>query len=445
MINWTNSSTSLPGEYIPSYWAGYIFAFFLNVISMTGIIGNALVVISVFFSTELQTKTNVFVVNLAFCDIMLCIVGLLDSIGVFGSVKWPNKYCLVVGFISLTLLHKSISNLAMIALNRFVKIVKPRGVYSKIFTKSRMVILECMVWLISMGSVTLVFSTAYRSVYEPDMKMCGYFEVHQNGTDFVTNVVNMILIGQVSMPVILMIVCYIKIAVHIRANTRRLAAFQEPAREERVPILHVQSGPSGNGPRSRNRETVPTVSATLNDSQAGCSNPCVQATASKPSLEESTAFAVSEHRVEAASSVPSRQVIIQSLSPGPSHRGISADISPRRETDRHLRPVMPIRRVRLQAARNGFSSHDVKVTKNMALVTTIFLVCYVPTCTVVYNTNFVFYNFVVCLVAINSSINPFIYAYRHAVFKTVFRCILKGSLRSIPSPSRPLRAILRRH
>ena len=95
MFEDANLTPEPPGDFILSTSAQYIFASFLILTSVTGIAGNSLVILSVFLSAKLQTKTNVFVVTLAFCDLLTCasipfdVVSLVTPIG----QPMPDRIC----------------------------------------------------------------------------------------------------------------------------------------------------------------------------------------------------------------------------------------------------------------------------------------------------------------------------------------------------------------
>ena len=95
-----------------------------------------------------------------------------------------------------------------------------------------------------------------------------------------------------------------------------------------------------------------------------------------------------------------------------------------------------------QVVANRFKAHEVTITKNLVVVTVAFLICFLPFPILINSPNAILYIIGFCLCLSNSAINPLIYAFKHKDFQKVFRCIVTGSLRKIPFPSRPLRAIL---
>ncbi|XP_030855786.1 octopamine receptor 2-like [Strongylocentrotus purpuratus] len=92
---------------------------------------------------------------------------------------------------------------------------------------------------------------------------------------------------------------------------------------------------------------------------------------------------------------------------------------------------------------------EMAITKNLLMVVFVSYLCIMPEMGCLF-VRFIhgpvcacLYSFIILVC--NHCINPFIYAYRHPVFKPVMRCLVKMKLSDIPEPSRWLRRVISRH
>ena len=89
------------------------------------------------------------------------------------------------------------------------------------------------------------------------------------------------------------------------------------------------------------------------------------------------------------------------------------------------------------------SIKQINITKNLASVVVVFLVCVLP-----YSLNLLVLRYSILtaylavLVVLPSCLNPFIYAAKHPHFKVVFKCMFCCKLKDIPQPSAWLKSIL---
>ncbi|CAI6360591.1 unnamed protein product [Macrosiphum euphorbiae] len=70
--NATNYSEAIEREYVEDYVFQSAFSFVYLLIFTLGVFGNVLVVYVVWANKHMRTVTNIFIVNLAVSDIMLC-------------------------------------------------------------------------------------------------------------------------------------------------------------------------------------------------------------------------------------------------------------------------------------------------------------------------------------------------------------------------------------
>ncbi|PIK36566.1 putative muscarinic acetylcholine receptor M4-like [Apostichopus japonicus] len=135
--------TEKPFEF-DSYGQRLFIAIIISCIFLSGVFGNGLVILSVFLSRRLRNVTNVFVVNLAFADFLVCLFSPATVIALSSRNGWPLKsefYCSAAAMIVYVTIGVSLYNLASIAVNRYVLITKPVETYQRIFGKQIVVIL----------------------------------------------------------------------------------------------------------------------------------------------------------------------------------------------------------------------------------------------------------------------------------------------------------------
>lgn len=120
------------------------------VFSLCGIIGNVLVLIVVTRNRQLHTVTNIFISSLALADLLACIVAQpMNAVFLYGLPPNP-VYGMTRKSFSFVSMLASISNLAVLTIDRYIAIVSPMQYQLKANFK-RAFILLCLIWVISLG------------------------------------------------------------------------------------------------------------------------------------------------------------------------------------------------------------------------------------------------------------------------------------------------------
>ena len=173
-----DTETTLAVYVIPvQHWEQVITAVLIVLIAVAGLIGNSMIILAVSFSRKLQTTTNVFVTNLAVVDLLTSFILIWYTVGALGGGEWPiprtDWMCEVTGFSILAFIGTSTHNLAFIALNRLIRITKPRW-YRKIFTPRKLTVLLAMIWIVPAGSFIVVLATGRGAFgYNKRNHICG--------------------------------------------------------------------------------------------------------------------------------------------------------------------------------------------------------------------------------------------------------------------------------
>lgn len=129
-------------------------AFFLasvNVVfSLCGILGNVLVLIVVARNRQLHTVTNIFISSLALADLLVCTVAQpMNAVFLYGLPPNP-VYGMTRKTFSYVSFLASISNMAVLTIDRYIAIATPMQYHHKANFKSAFIQL-CLIWVISLG------------------------------------------------------------------------------------------------------------------------------------------------------------------------------------------------------------------------------------------------------------------------------------------------------
>ncbi|XP_052090650.1 G-protein coupled receptor moody-like [Mytilus californianus] len=114
-----------------------------------GCTGNIMVILAIKKKKKLQTISNVFVMNLAVCDLLLLGCVLPFNIYTYISDGWytTSTLCKLVGFWGYTLTGTTIITLTLIAFNRY-KLVLDIGAYKQLYTRRNIILMLMVAWLV---------------------------------------------------------------------------------------------------------------------------------------------------------------------------------------------------------------------------------------------------------------------------------------------------------
>lgn len=133
----------------------------LGFIILAAIMGNTLILTSLYRFTCLQTKTNAFVLNLAIADLFLAVSAMPFTLATSIKYDWifGNVMCQVTAVLNSIFCEASIMTLAFVSLERFLAIVYPLE-YERMVTSKRVKFVIGFIWseAIFCASSTFVFS-----------------------------------------------------------------------------------------------------------------------------------------------------------------------------------------------------------------------------------------------------------------------------------------------
>ena len=90
-FNQTINATSAP--YALAYGERVFGAIIVIIVSVVGIFGNSMIILSVIISKKLRTSTNAFVVNLGVADLLTCLFLPWFAVALLGQNGWALPKC----------------------------------------------------------------------------------------------------------------------------------------------------------------------------------------------------------------------------------------------------------------------------------------------------------------------------------------------------------------
>ena len=201
-----------------SFVTGTVVASILLIEFYIGSFGNSLVIIAVIISKEVRTTTNAFLVNLAVTDLLVSLLCLLWSVTTYLDISNSfhlvslASYCFVGAITLLVCLGCSALSLASIALQRCVLITRPSQLHRKVFQKKILCIWIALLWILPVLLIMPNFFYLLHGVQHQQFASCR--ELHQANLQLYIKVI--IVICYFLLPLLVIILCYIKIYSFIR-------------------------------------------------------------------------------------------------------------------------------------------------------------------------------------------------------------------------------------
>lgn len=100
---------------------------FFGFIGITGLLGNALVVLVVLSNPGMRSTTNLLIINLAIADLLFVVFCVPFTGSDYVLEEWPygDIWCRVVQYLIVVTAHASIYTLVLMSLDRFLAVVHP--------------------------------------------------------------------------------------------------------------------------------------------------------------------------------------------------------------------------------------------------------------------------------------------------------------------------------
>ncbi|CAH3127847.1 unnamed protein product [Porites lobata] len=191
-------------------------------ISLMSFLGNLLVVYVVHKDSRLKSLTNIFIQNLALTDIAMATLHMPYWVISLYTGTWifSETWCDFQALIEATLGIASILNMGLIAFNRYIRVVKPAQLYSRLFPSKKMArVYSALVWISSMLLASPPLYGWGKMVYHPTYAICSFnWEI-----EHISYVI--ILVGGVNnTTTIAIFYCYYKIYKTLKESSNNLNA-----------------------------------------------------------------------------------------------------------------------------------------------------------------------------------------------------------------------------
>ena len=140
----------------PPQWTITLECVALAAIVVTAITGNLCICIATLYKRNLRTSTNLWVAALAASDLVRSCVAAPLTINALMESRWNfgAAGCFLQGFFTYFLSLVSLLTMAFMAVNRYVRVVRPQ-LYKKIFTTRRSAVMISTLWAMLAFSVSL--------------------------------------------------------------------------------------------------------------------------------------------------------------------------------------------------------------------------------------------------------------------------------------------------
>lgn len=199
----------------------------LGVLSLLGMIENAVVIVTVLRRLRLESWTYILVCHLAFCDLLTCVIA--APLWITGHIGRNFIVCRASISATCVPMLGSSWTLVLIAYERYIYIKYPLR-HTLIITTKKITFAICLIWVVSLVASSLIMTVAFR---RPKDDHC-----------FVPLMINRWLIGIMVpivtvMPVTLMFTAYTYILRKALQQQRRSVVFEgiddRRARAQRLP------------------------------------------------------------------------------------------------------------------------------------------------------------------------------------------------------------------
>ena len=216
--NFTSPPSEPPTEEFYPYGVFVFLACLWSLVAVLGITGNIMVILSLVLSKSVRTMTNVLVVNLSVADLWTSLSLPWTSVALVSNGTWPLASvvpCQVAAFMWHTGLGASLYNLALISVNRLVRITRPEHIYRQLFTPCTMACIVAVSWFIPFFVILFPTFIGIGSLGH-DLKhhTCTDDDNHPRANEY--NLAQTI--GFYPIPMTTVIISYLVIYIHVRRH-----------------------------------------------------------------------------------------------------------------------------------------------------------------------------------------------------------------------------------
>ncbi|XP_038066465.1 protein trapped in endoderm-1-like [Patiria miniata] len=189
--------------------------------AVLGLVGNSLVIWSVFLSKKLRTVTNAFVVNLSLADFWTSLSCPWQAVAILSHGSWPLATeipCYIAAVQFYTGLGASLYSSAAIAFNRFMLVTQRPATYSRWYSPGKVSAMIAATWVIP--SIVFVLPPILGIGdfgYDPQDNTCSDKDGHPRGAEY--NLAQSL--GLFPVPLLIIISAYTALYIHLKRHFRK--------------------------------------------------------------------------------------------------------------------------------------------------------------------------------------------------------------------------------
>lgn len=183
-----------------------------------GTFGNIITIIAARTTRSLHSTPNVYVVNLAICDSLVCAI-IMPLSALSYNVKIPDLFCKLIGYPNLMFLQVSVLNLGLVALNRYILVCHSRDTYSTIYVTRNVALTVFGSWAIPAVLFTTPFFGFGNYGYNIKFGACIFMAYDTTSYWFIFTMADCIIIFPT---LFLTLYCYVKIMTKFKESKSKI-------------------------------------------------------------------------------------------------------------------------------------------------------------------------------------------------------------------------------
>ena len=186
----------------------------LLAISITTLAGNVLFCLALYRNRAMKNITNMFILSLAFADILMGVVCMPLSVGVLVKGRWMfgDFPCAMQCFLIYFLSFVSLQTITLIAVNRYYRVVRTAK-YCHIFTARSTALMVAGIWLGTAVALAIPLSTGFsQAVFNPAKAACVMYEGERAKAPYMLVIKGLLLAIFAATPSVTLVVAYYRVS-----------------------------------------------------------------------------------------------------------------------------------------------------------------------------------------------------------------------------------------
>ncbi|XP_061545207.1 G-protein coupled receptor 84 isoform X1 [Phycodurus eques] len=141
-------------------------------VTITGTVGNLMTILAFALDSQVRTRFNVLIVNLAVADLLYCTILQPISVDSYLHLRWRSGklWCRTFGLLLFLSNSVSIITLCLVAVSRYLLVAK-RALFDRVFSDCGLVSLLLSTWALGLASFSPLWSVY---VFVPQVCTCSF-------------------------------------------------------------------------------------------------------------------------------------------------------------------------------------------------------------------------------------------------------------------------------